>query len=103
MKKYVMYLGLKVDNIQKITTKKAIKKVSGIITRYFTGCTISKNIGFWYDEKLKKTIKENSLKIEIMTEKNIDFIKDIATYIKKVFNQKSIIVEIENNYKSIEL
>lgn len=73
------------------------KTVQKIVSKYFDGFTISKNIGFW------KGQKEKSIKIEIILPgRHLTKIRNLAKEIKIALNQEAVIFnEITNHNEMI--
>ena len=79
------------------TENKNIKSIKGILNLFYQGYTIINTQGYWRGKK------ENSLKIEVITEKtkkdliyNKIALNCIIKTIKKINNQQSILLTIEN-------
>lgn len=92
MKKYNLYVGLndKDSKRQEISTLDAYK----VMMNYFDGATITEATGF-YKHDDGTLIIEKSLKVEIL-DFNDDFnLKASVADLKKLFNQESIAVQIE--------
>ena len=100
MTKKVIYLGLNDSKKMKqlISTKKALKTITNLVVHTFGAGTISIVNGIYTYEKNNKTIKEKTIKIELLTEKNI---KGFVLDLKGIFNQELVLIEnynIEYNF-----
>ena len=100
MKKITMYLGLNDQDtkIQKYWVVEAYKICMNLVGDFFGGGTISEWQWFFKHEDGQIVI-EKSLIITTMTDKNH---KDFVENLKKVFNQESILVEIDSPTISFE-
>ena len=100
MKKITMYLGLndKDSKLQNYGTVEAYKICMNLVWDFFGGGTISEWQWFFKHEDGQIVI-EKSLIITTMTDKNH---KDFVENLKKVFNQESIMVEINSPAISFE-
>lgn len=94
--KITLYMGLndKVTKTQKIDTLEAYKIVTEYITSITDGCTIYSAKGV-YKHTSGEVVIENTLRIEIfgVSEKQVT---DIINTLKKLFNQESIIKQVEH-------
>jgi hypothetical protein len=93
IKKITLFLGLNDKNtkLQEISTLDAFK----IIQNYLDGGTITEATGFFKHED-GSLIIEKSLKIEVLDFNNDFNIEKTVIDLKKIFNQESIAVQIEN-------
>ena len=72
------------------TENKNLEKIKSLLNDYFKGYTIINIIGYW------KKQKEKSIKIEIITSKENDFIiKGIIRKIKVLNNQESVLLTVK--------
>lgn len=100
MKKITMYLWLndKDSKLQNYGTVEAYKICMNLVGDFFGGWTISEWQWFFKHEDGTIVI-EKSLIITTMTDKNhVEFIQNL----KKVFNQESVMVEIDSPAISFE-
>ena len=93
VKKYNLFLGLndKDSKKQEISTLNAYK----ILMNYFSGATVTESTGFYKHED-GTIIIEKSLKIEILDFDNNFNLSQTVNDLKRLFNQESIAVEIQN-------
>lgn len=103
MYKYQMTIGLndKTTKTQIISTKVAHTKINDILLNYFDVYAFTKfNCCGCYKHDNGEIVQENSIRIEIVDDKNIykKFYTIVRT-LKRVFNQESIMVEICENAK----
>ena len=96
MKKYTLYMGLndKDSKVQVISTIEAYKVVSNIIAKDFGGGTIFEAQGI-YKHDDGKIVFEKTLRIEILFAEEPQ-IKALVAELKKIFNQESIAVQVED-------
>lgn len=96
MEKFTLYLGLndKDTKAQKIATLEAYKIVSNLIAADFGGGTIYEARGI-YKHDDGTIITETTLRIEILFATRAQVLDLIAT-LKKLFNQESIALQVEN-------
>ena len=96
MKKFTLYMGLndKDAKVQVISTIEAYKVVSNIIAKDFGGGTIFEAQGI-YKHDDGKIVFEKTLRIEILFAEEPQ-IKALVAELKKIFNQESIAVQVED-------
>ena len=96
MKKFTLYMGLndKDAKVQVISTIEAYKVVSNIIAKDFGGGTIFEAQGIYKHED-GKIVFEKTLRIEILFAEEPQ-IKALVAELKKIFNQESIAVQVED-------
>lgn len=96
MKKFTLYMGLndKDTKVQVISTIEAYKVVSNIIAKDFGGGTIFEAQGI-YKHDDGKIVFEKTLRIEILFAEEPQ-IKALVAELKKIFNQESIAVQVED-------
>ena len=96
MKKFTLYMGLndKDAKVQVISTIEAYKVVSNIIAKDFGGGTIFEAHGI-YKHDDGKIVFEKTLRIEILFAEEPQ-IKALVAELKKIFNQESIAVQVED-------
>ena len=96
MKKFTLYMGLndKDAKVQVISTIEAYKVVSNIISKDFGGGTIFEAQGI-YKHDDGKIVFEKTLRIEILFAEEPQ-IKALVAELKKIFNQESIAVQVED-------
>ena len=96
MKKFTLYMGLndKDTKVQVISTIEAYKVVSNIIAKDFGGGTIYEAQGI-YKHDDGKIVFEKTLRIEILFAEEPQ-IKALVAELKKIFNQESIAVQVED-------
>lgn len=96
MKKFTLYMGLndKDAKVQVISTIEAYKVVSNIIAKDFGGGTIYEAQGI-YKHDDGKIVFEKTLRIEILFAEEPQ-IKALVAELKKIFNQESIAVQVED-------
>ena len=96
MKKFTLYMGLndKDAKVQVISTIEAYKVVSNIIAKDFGGGTIFEAQGI-YKHDDGKIVFEKTLRIEILFAEE-PHIKALVAELKKIFNQESIAVQVED-------
>ena len=96
MKKFTLYMGLndKDAKVQVISTIEAYKVVSNIIAKDFGGGTIFEAQGI-YKHDDGKIVFEKTLRIEILFAEEPQ-IKAVVAELKKIFNQESIAVQVED-------
>ena len=96
MKKFTLYMGLndKDAKVQVISTIEAYKVVSNIIAKDFGGGTIFEAQGI-YTHDDGKIVFEKTLRIEILFAEEPQ-IKALVAELKKIFNQESIAVQVED-------
>ena len=96
MKKFTLYMGLndKDTKVQVISTIEAYKVVSNIIAKDFGGGTIFEAQGIYKHED-GKIVFEKTLRIEILFAEEPQ-IKALVAELKKIFNQESIAVQVED-------
>ena len=96
MKKFTLYMGLndKDAKVQVISTIEAYKVVSNIIAKDFGGGTIFDAQGI-YKHDDGKIVFEKTLRIEILFAEEPQ-IKALVAELKKIFNQESIAVQVED-------
>ena len=96
MKKFTLYIGLndKDTKVQVISTIEAYKVVSNIIAKDFGGGTIFEAQGI-YKHDDGKIVFEKTLRIEILFAEEPQ-IKALVAELKKIFNQESIAVQVED-------
>ena len=96
MKKFTLYMGLndKDTKVQVISTIEAYKVVSNIIAKDFGGGTIFEAQGI-YKHDDGKIVFEKTLRIEIIFAEEPQ-IKALVAELKKIFNQESIAVQVED-------
>ena len=96
MKKFTLYMGLndKDTKVQVISTIEAYKVVSNIIAKDFGGGTIFEAQGI-YKHDDGKIVFEKTLRIEILFAEEPQ-IKTLVAELKKIFNQESIAVQVED-------
>ena len=96
MKKFTLYMGLndKDAKVQVISTIEAYKVVSNIIAKDFGGGTIFESQGI-YKHDDGKIVFEKTLRIEILFAEEPQ-IKALVAELKKIFNQESIAVQVED-------
>ena len=99
IKQHILILGLNDKNTkkQKISTKKAYKIVTNILTGYFDGATITDAKGFYKHDDGTLTF-ETSLKIELLFANDSDVL-EVIKQLKTTFNQETIAL-ITNNINS---
>lgn len=86
MRKAIFYVGA--DN----TTKRLNReKIESIVASFFDGFSASEIVGYW------KGTKENTLKVEVVTESEDSTIHTVAQALRDGLNQESVMVEIESN------
>lgn len=96
MKKFTLYMGLndKDAKVQVISTIEAYKVVSNIIAKDFGGGTIFEAQGIYRHDD-GKIVFEKTLRIEILFAEEPQ-IKALVAELKKIFNQESIAVQVED-------
>ena len=96
MKKFTLYMGLndKDLKVQVISTIEAYKVVSNILAKDFGGGTIYEAQGI-YKHDDGKIVFEKTLRIEILFAEEPQ-IKALVAELKKIFNQESIAVQVED-------
>ena len=96
MKKFTLYMGLndKDTKVQVISTIEAYKVVSNIIAKDFGGGTIFEAQGI-YKHDDGKIVFEKTLRIEILFAEEPQ-IKALVAELKKIFNQESIAVQVDD-------
>ena len=96
MKKFTLYMGLndKDAKVQVISTIEAYKVVSNIIAKDFGGGTIFEAQGIYRHDD-GKIVFEKTLCIEILFAEEPQ-IKALVAELKKIFNQESIAVQVED-------
>ena len=96
MKKFTLYMGLndKDAKVQVISTIEAYKVVSNIIAKDFGGGTIFEAQGI-YKHDNGSIVFEKTLRIEILFAEEPQ-IKALVAELKKIFNQESIAVQVED-------
>ena len=96
MKKFTLYMGLndKDTKVQVISTIEAYKVVSNIIAKDFGGGTIFEAQGIYRHDD-GKIVFEKTLRIEILFAEEPQ-IKALVAELKKIFNQESIAVQVED-------
>ena len=96
MKKFTLYMGLndKDAKVQVISTIEAYKVVSNIIAKDFGGGTIFEAQGI-YKHDDGKIVFEKTLRIEILFAEDLK-IRALVDELKKIFNQESIAVQVED-------
>lgn len=95
MTKYTLYMGLndKDSKRQMISTVEAYKIVSNLVSQMFDGGTIYEADGV-YKHDDGTIVIEKTLKIELLFAEQKD-VKDLCETLKRVFNQESIAVQVE--------
>lgn len=95
MKKFTLYMGLndKDLKVQVISTIEAYKVVSNILAKDFGGGTIFEAQGIYQHED-GTLVFEKTLRIEILFAEEPQ-IKVLVGELKKIFNQESIAVQVE--------
>lgn len=95
MKKFTLYLGLndKDSKTQQISTLEAYKTVSNILASDFGGGTIFEAEGI-YKHDNGTVVFEKTLRIEILFAEEPQ-IRTLVQTLKKMFNQESVAVQIE--------
>lgn len=98
--KQTIYLGLNDQNtkVQVISTKKAFCFVADLCNDYFNGATISLCDGLYKHTNGEK-VSEQTIKIELFNASQ-DMLHQFIGYIKKQFNQESILLTTETNIKT---
>ena len=96
IKKFTLYMGLndKDTKVKVISTIEAYKVVSNIIAKDFGGGTIFEAQGI-YKHDDGKIVFEKTLRIEILFAEEPQ-IKALVAELKKIFNQESIAVQVED-------
>ena len=96
MKKFTLYMGLndKDLKVQVISTIEAYKVVSNILAKDFGGGTIFEAQGI-YTHDNGAIVFEKTLRIEILFAEEPQ-IKALVAELKKIFNQESIAVQVED-------
>lgn len=89
-----MGLNDKDTKTQKIDTLEAFKIVTEYITSILDGCTIYNAQGV-YKHDNGDIVIENTLRIELFTD-NMQKVDQIIDTLKRLFNQESIIKQIEH-------
>ena len=95
MKKFTLYLGLndKDTKRQEISTLEAYKATQNILKSYVSGATIFEAQGMYTHEDGTLVI-ETTLRIELLFT-DIETVKRIVSILKTVFNQESIVVQVQ--------
>jgi len=95
MKTVRYYIGTDYDkdnntikDIEKL--KSEAKRKIGLI---YGGSTMYNGLGSWFDGQ--KLVNENSITIEILTKKPEHQLKETAEQLKKLFNQSSILLTVQ--------
>jgi len=86
MHKYIFYIGSN-NSTKELEAEKAI----AIIGEVFDGFTYSKLEGYW------KGSQEDTLKVEVITEKLRSEAEKVARKLKTYLQQDSILLEVRNN------
>lgn len=96
MKKYTLYLGLNDQDtkLQKFDITTSYTLVNNIISNHLDGATISECTGY-YKHQDGFVVIEKSLKIELLFADD-ETVKTIVQQLKKVFNQESVAVQIQD-------
>ena len=102
MKKYTLYVGLndKDSKVQKVDTLEAFKLIENLCTSYTDGATIFEAKGVYKHEN-GAVVWENTFKIELLFV-DITTVKEIANTLKRLLNQESIALTIEEIQDSVE-
>lgn len=98
--KQIIYLGLNDKDTKKqiIGTKKALLAISEICNSFFSGATIQACEGV-YKHLDGTKVSEQTIKIELFNASQ-DMLHQFIGYIKKQFNQESILLTTETNIKT---
>lgn len=101
MKKHTLYLGLNDQHTKKqeIATIEAYKMVSNLLAADFDGGTIYEAQGIYkHDDGI--VVFEKTLRIEILFAEDAQ-IEQLVKMLKKLFNQESIAVQVEEIKSSL--
>lgn len=103
MTKYTLYVGLldKDSKVQKVETLEAFKLIENLCTSYTDGATIFEAKGVYKHED-GTIVRENTFKIELLFVE-VEAVKEIANTLKRLLNQESIALVVEEIQDSVLL
>ena len=95
MEKYTIYMGLndKDSKVQEIGTLEAYKIVNNLLINMTDGATIFEADGIYKHED-GTVVMEKTLRIELLFI-NFETVKNIVNTLKVLFNQESIVVQVQ--------
>ncbi len=85
----------KVSYLFAVNTIDQLNQVKQVTTTIFGGYTLTESVGGWVSPE-NELIEETSYKLEVITDKDYQYINNLAQHIAKIGKQKEVYFFIDN-------